>query len=99
MSENDRRMTEGDRLTMEEYYAEQERQKMKELREDGLLETGPEEVGGASYSPGETKTCSDCEEETPAKQWKADGPTGTQLNGVATRSIVGEYCPACGHFQ
>ena len=88
-----------DRQTMEEYYEQKEREKKQELLEAGLLDTGPEEVGGASYSPGETKTCRNCEEETPAKQWKGDGPTGTQLNGVATRSIVGEYCPACGHFQ
>jgi len=99
MSENDRRMTEGDRMTMEEYYKERERKKKQELLEAGLMDSGPEEVGDASYSPGETKTCRKCEEETPAKQWKADGPTGTQLNGVATRSIVGEYCPVCGHFQ
>ena len=99
MSENDRRMTEGDRMTMEEYYAEQERQKMKELREDGLLDTGPETLGDYSHSPGETKTCRSCDEETPATQWKPAGPTHTQRNGVRVRSLVGEHCPACGHFQ
>jgi len=91
--------TDDDRLTIEEYYEQKEREKKQELLEAGLMDGGPEEVGGASYSPGETKTCRLCDETTPAAQWKGDGPTDTQLNGVATRSIVGEHCPACGHFQ
>jgi len=99
MSDNDRRMTEEEPMTMEEYYEQKQRQKMKELREDGLLETGPEVNGDSSHAPGSTQTCRKCGETTPASDWKAGGPTGTQRNGVRTQTIVGEYCPACGHFQ
>jgi len=93
-------MTEAEeRQALNDYYEQKQREKKQELLEAGLMDTGPEVVGGVSYSPGETKTCRHCDETTPTQDWTPAGPTGTQRNGVEMRLIVGEHCPACGHFQ
>ena len=92
-------VTDDDRQTMEEYYDQKKREKKQELLEAGLMDSGPTENGDTSHAPGETQTCRKCGETTPAKDWTPAGPTGTQRNGVRMQTIVGEYCPACGHFQ
>jgi len=94
----DRRMTEEEPMTMEEYYEMKERERMAELREDGLLETGPELLGMPNFEDGEQLGCDECNEATPAEDWKPHGPTYRE-NGRRVKDVIGLVCPTCGSMD